>query len=213
MPFNLLTISMKKILYTFLVLTILGTGPVHAQNGSDPGLGEPVELDEIVVTADRDPVPSDGDTLQQVVSEFIVKMGDYAVVFLVALTTLVFMYGLMKYMFKGSGSDTARAEGRKLMLWGLIGIFVMISVWGLVGILASTIGHNSSALPQFPSESERAPLGRNSDGTPVTPQQYEETEKNKEIGRQRGQKIANWFQERWQNFRNNLRNLRGSQEP
>ena len=63
MPFNLLTISMKKILYTFLVLTILGTGPVHAQNGSDPGLGEPVELDEIVVTADRDPVPSDGDTL------------------------------------------------------------------------------------------------------------------------------------------------------
>ena len=51
------------------------------------------------------------------------------------MTTLVFMYGLMKYMFKGSGSDTARAEGRKLMLWGLIGIFVMISVWGLVGMI------------------------------------------------------------------------------
>lgn len=90
-------------------------------------------------------------TFQQVVTEFILKAGTYILTLLVALTVLMFLYGLAKYMFKGQGSDTARSEGRKLMLWGIIGIFVMTGVWGLVSILASTIGHESTYVPQFKS--------------------------------------------------------------
>jgi magnesium-transporting ATPase (P-type) len=88
-------------------------------------------------------------TLQQLVADIFLVAGDYILTILVGLTILVFMYGLMKYMYKGQGSDTARTEGRKLMLWGVIGIFVITSTWALVAIFASFVGHNGVAIPQF----------------------------------------------------------------
>ena len=97
----------------------------------------------------EDAVSLEDKTFQQVTTEFILKAGRYILTLLVALTILVFLYGLAKYMFKGQSSDTARSEGRKLMLWGVIGIFVMTGVWGLVSILGTTIGHVSPLLPQF----------------------------------------------------------------
>lgn len=122
-------------------------------------------LEEIVVTASRE-----SQTFQEIVTDIILRASDYALVLLVGLTVLVFMYGLMKYMFKGQGSDTARTEGRKLMFWGIIGLFVITSVWALVAILANTFGHTNTAIPQFREsfESERAPYGRDVTGEPVT---------------------------------------------
>lgn len=86
---------------------------------------------------------------QQLITDFILVATQYITTLLIALTVLTFLYGLMKYMYKGQSSDTARSEGRKLMLWGIIGLFVMTSVWGLVTILASVIGHNGVVIPQF----------------------------------------------------------------
>lgn len=86
---------------------------------------------------------------KEIVSELLRVATRYTLTLLVALTVFVFAYGLMKYMFKGQGSDTARSEGRQLMLWGVIGLFVMTSVWGLVAIFASVIGHTGIVIPQF----------------------------------------------------------------
>ncbi len=108
----------------------------------------PVVLDEMVVTADR--INSGGgQTFQAIAADLIVRGSNYALTLLVGLTVLVFLYGLMKYMFKGQESDTARTEGRTFMLWGLIGLFVMTSIWALIAILANTIGHNKTGIPQF----------------------------------------------------------------
>jgi hypothetical protein len=47
----------------------------------------------------------------------------------IAIGLLVFLWGLVKFIFAGSeGKD----EGKHLMIWGLIALFVMVSVWGLV---------------------------------------------------------------------------------
>ncbi len=91
----------------------------------------------------------DNATFQEFVADLILKGSRYAVTIIVALTVLVFLYGMMKYMYKGQESDTARSDGRKLMLWGVIGLFVMMSVWTIVAILASTIGHTDVGIPQF----------------------------------------------------------------
>ncbi len=105
------------------------------------------ELPEMVVTANR----GGGRTFQDIATDIIVRGSNYALTLLVGLTVFVFLWGLTKYMFKGQESDTARSEGRKLMLWGLIGLFVMTSVWALVAVLAATIGHNKTGIPQFGS--------------------------------------------------------------
>jgi hypothetical protein len=50
---------------------------------------------------------------------------------LIALALVAFFYGLVRYIYKGSGENAAR-EGRQIMIAGLIALFVMVSVWGII---------------------------------------------------------------------------------
>ena len=67
---------------------------------------------------------------------------------LVGLALVVFIYGVLVYVINAS-SDDKRKEGTKFMLYGIIGLFVMVSVWGLVNVLGSTFGL-SNTMPQLP---------------------------------------------------------------
>ncbi len=64
---------------------------------------------------------------------------------LFAVAFIVFLWGAFQAFILGAQNDTAKEKGKNLMLWGLIGFFVMISIWGLVNILVGTIqfGNNS----------------------------------------------------------------------
>ena len=55
------------------------------------------------------------------------------------LALLAFLWGLVKYIF-AQGDETAKADGKKIMLWGLVALFVGASVWGIVTILRTTLG-------------------------------------------------------------------------
>ena len=57
-----------------------------------------------------------------------------------------FLYGVLKYLRKSS-DETEREEGRQMMLYGIIALFVMVSVWGLVGVVAGTFNLDNVALP------------------------------------------------------------------
>ena len=57
----------------------------------------------------------------------------------VALALLYFFWGLAKYIL-GSADEAKKAEGRNIMIWGIIALFVMVSVWGIVGLLGDTFG-------------------------------------------------------------------------
>jgi TRAP-type C4-dicarboxylate transport system permease small subunit len=45
------------------------------------------------------------------------------------LALLMFFWGMVKYI-KSAGTE--KDEGKKIMIWGIIALFVMSSVWGLV---------------------------------------------------------------------------------
>ncbi len=145
--------------------------------GAEPNTEIPEGLPPIIVTADGPEADGGNLTIQQLVTNYIVKGANYLVVLIIGMTVLVFMYGLMKYMFKGRESDSARTEGRKLMLWGIIGIFVMISVWGLVGILSNTLGHTSSAIPQFTTTGTTGSASDEEQGDELVPPSSDGTQK------------------------------------
>lgn len=68
---------------------------------------------------------------------------------LITLSVIVFIIGIIKYI-AGADDSTKREEGRKFMLYGIIALFVMISIWGLVGILQGTFGlGNTVVIPQM----------------------------------------------------------------
>ncbi|HET8574873.1 MAG TPA: hypothetical protein VFM02_01725 [Candidatus Paceibacterota bacterium] len=72
---------------------------------------------------------------------------------LIALSVVAFFWGIAKYLFS-AGDPKARTEGGKYMLYGIIAIFVMISIWGLVAIIQYSVfgpaGSTYSTLPQIP---------------------------------------------------------------
>ena len=54
----------------------------------------------------------------------------------ITLAIVVFFYGLIKYLL-GGGAE-GKAEGLKIMLMGVVTIFVMVSIWGIIRLLQST---------------------------------------------------------------------------
>ncbi|MEX0933567.1 MAG: hypothetical protein WDZ74_02310 [Candidatus Paceibacterota bacterium] len=50
---------------------------------------------------------------------------------------LVFLFGLARFVFS-LGDAKSVEEGKQLMFWGIIGLFVALSFWGLVALLTNT---------------------------------------------------------------------------
>ncbi len=61
---------------------------------------------------------------------------------LVTVSFIVFVWGLIKFIFN-SGDEKAVAEGKQKMVWGVIALFVIISVFGLVSLLQRWTGANA----------------------------------------------------------------------
>lgn len=68
----------------------------------------------------------------------------------IGLAVLVFLWGVLQYVLRSS--DAGKEEGRTFMLWGIIALFVMVSVWGLVNILRDSLGLNltTPTAPEIP---------------------------------------------------------------
>lgn len=61
----------------------------------------------------------------------------YLVPILISLAVLWFFWGLVEYL-RGGGED--KEKGKQTMIYGIIALFVMVSVWGLVGLIGNTFG-------------------------------------------------------------------------
>lgn len=66
----------------------------------------------------------------------------------IGLAVLVFLWGVLNYVIKSD--DPGKKEAKDFMLWGIIALFVMVSVWGLVNILRDTLDLNP-ATPSAPA--------------------------------------------------------------
>ena len=60
----------------------------------------------------------------------------------ITLAIVVFFWGLIKYLWSIDNENAH--EGLKIMFWGLIAIFVMVSIWGIIRLLQNTLKVNST---------------------------------------------------------------------
>ncbi|MFA6519793.1 MAG: hypothetical protein WCT41_03175 [Candidatus Paceibacterota bacterium] len=82
------------------------------------------------------------------VGSFIINtINNILVPVLFAVAFIVFLWGAFDTFILGANSEEVKEKGKNLMLWGLIGFFVMVSVWGLVNILTGTITFGDSTGP------------------------------------------------------------------
>ena len=69
----------------------------------------------------------------------------------VALAVLAFFWGLANFILQ-AGNEQKRAEGKRLMVWGIIALFVIISIWGIVAVLTSTFFGTTPTFYNLPQE-------------------------------------------------------------
>lgn len=82
--------------------------------------------------------------------EIIRLINGVLVPLLLALAFIVFIYGVAKSYIFSQGDEGAVEQGHKLILWGLVGFFIILSVWGLVNIVVDTFGLNLVPAPDTP---------------------------------------------------------------
>lgn len=70
----------------------------------------------------------------------IINMG---VVILGSVALLVFFWGVVKYI-SASGDPKKAAEGKGIMIWGAVALFVMFSIFGIVRWLRGEFGINAN---------------------------------------------------------------------
>lgn len=66
---------------------------------------------------------------------FIIKP---IVTLLIALAVLYFLYGLLKFI-GNQDNATEQEAGKRHMIWGVIGVFLMLSVGGILAIISNTL--------------------------------------------------------------------------
>ena len=61
------------------------------------------------------------------------------------LATAYFVYGVVQYVWNPE-SEEARLEGRTSMIWGIVGMLIMVSVFGIMRLLISSIGADAALM-------------------------------------------------------------------
>jgi len=80
------------------------------------------------------------------------RLVDLALPIVVAIALLGFFWGLVKFIF-AQGDELAKTDAKKIMIWGLVALFVMVSVWGLVRFIGNAFGiqqGDSIIVPRVP---------------------------------------------------------------
>lgn len=70
---------------------------------------------------------------------------------IIALAVVWFLWGVFQYVIASDPEEKTGA--RNHMIWGIIGIFVMVSVWGLVNLLRDSFNLNNNVIlpPTIPT--------------------------------------------------------------
>jgi hypothetical protein len=76
------------------------------------------------------------------VLDIVLNLINFLIRILIVAGIAYFIYGIVKYVIAKGSED--KEEGKKHMINGLIGLFVIIAFWGIIRIVQNTFNLNSS---------------------------------------------------------------------
>lgn len=81
--------------------------------------------------------------------EFIVNVNKMIInpliSFLFALAIAFFLYGVLEF-FMNQENEEKKTTGKSHMIWGVIGITIMLGVWTILSIVLNTLGISKSEI-------------------------------------------------------------------
>lgn len=87
-------------------------------------------------------------TLSGVIDMFV-DIGQRIIPLLGAVAFLLFIYGVARFI-RSSGSEKELKDSKNIIIWGIVGLFVLMSVWGIISFMKSELGFGSGVIiPQI----------------------------------------------------------------
>ena len=65
--------------------------------------------------------------------------------FLFALAVVYFLYGVLEFVLNQENEEK-KTSGKSHMIWGVVGITIMLGVWTILGIVLNTLGISKSEI-------------------------------------------------------------------
>lgn len=81
---------------------------------------------------------------------WVIYIAGRALPLLILAALVLFLYGIVKRFFWGKDAAD-RNEAGKFILWGIVALFVMVSVWGLVNVLRGSFNLDNANIPVAPA--------------------------------------------------------------
>lgn len=81
------------------------------------------------------------------------RYSNIAIAVLISIAVLVIVYGVVMTFILGADDSEKRKAGREKIIYGIIGLAVILSIWGLVGLVTNTFrvsGGNNAPTGEFP---------------------------------------------------------------
>lgn len=67
------------------------------------------------------------------------RLIDQATPIIIGLALLFFLYGLMVFIL-AAGDEEKSKKGKQIMIWGIVALFIMVSIWGIIRLLQTNTG-------------------------------------------------------------------------
>ena len=90
------------------------------------------------------PVAAGAVTFDQFVGQTLTGFINTTIKFLIALATLLFIIGVVRYIFAG-GSAEKTEEARRFIIFAIVGLALIVVIWGVVNIVVSSLGTDNTA--------------------------------------------------------------------
>lgn len=81
--------------------------------------------------------------------EWFTDIGLSVIPFLGAVAFFVFVWGIARFI-KSAGSEKEIKDSKNLIIWGVVGLFVLVTIWGIISFLKGEFGFGSDVgIPQI----------------------------------------------------------------
>jgi Type IV secretion system pilin len=81
------------------------------------------------------------------------RIGTVAISIMISLAVIWIIFHVVRYLIM-TNDAAKRDEAKKSILWGILGLFIILSIWGLVAILTNTFNTTNQVptneFPQIP---------------------------------------------------------------
>ena len=74
-------------------------------------------------------------SFKRLIEKTIDEIIDPLIIVIFGIATLYFLWGVAEFIGKAS-DEKGREEGKQKIIWGLVGLAIMVSVYGIVGMIS-----------------------------------------------------------------------------